>query len=1012
MAQSLSLKVKNTTGTTIVAGKVVILTGFNKTDGLSTIGLADYGSHSTLPAVGIVFDNIINNEEGLVRTSGLFLGFDTSHAEIGDEIWVGSNGDIVFSNPDNYGKISQLLGTVSTSERNGIILLVSPAINRTANEIEAIINHDNLVGFNQDEHFIESSIDHNSILNVGINNHTKIDDHIANLTIHSALSGGSQTAAEIEAIVSHDNLLDFLASEHFTEASIDHGSIAGLSDDDHTGYLLVSGARAMTGPLEATAGLVGAPSIHLGDTTTGLYSSTLDWLQIAIAGVEIGRFNSSGLRIGPGRSSLINTTATATKPNIVPTVGDSNTGIGRAATGQLSLIAGGVEVVRAIGSNGNMAMPTTGAKLIVGDSITTMPFDVVIPDEGKFGGHIYNGTYFQPKNNAAIVSGNTKVTLLAGGAGISQQIYWDDEPNRTTNLGSMGMGFDPDILATVDPFSISLDVTHRDGLGIWNTTATDEVNYELAAVGWNETNLFVIKTEAIGTGTQRDIQIIAPNIELNGVTEVLGTNRLILPSVNDSAAPTLAFGNGDTGFYEQADDQVVFAAAGIVAIKFLGNSNLQMNATNGANLIREPPSATNPVYVFALDIDTGIGTAAADQLSLIAGGVEGIRITETAGLIDVNIDGVVNLLESAAPSTTSGYGKLYSKTDGDLYYKDDAGTETNLVVGGLGGSGTTDKVAFFSATDSLTSDTNLHWDDTNKRLGIGEATPLAPVHITSATIGGSPVIDVNGDELVLEGSGNSGMTILSGVASTGRLNFGDVNDTNIGHVKYEHNNDRMIFHVGNSNKVWLNSTGMAIGGSSTLGVLTARSGSSGGTVNTDANELVLESDLNAGITILSGTASKGQIFFADSGSDNIGRLSYDHSLDEFTFSTNGTKTLTIDSTGNLELSGQFFQSLITTVVSAAAAATIDWDNGNVATLNLSGATGIVAMTLSNPEIGATYVLKVIQHAITPQTLTWPGTVKWQGGTVPVISTGASAVDTITFLWDGTNYYANIGQDYS
>lgn len=51
--------------------------------------------------------------------------------------------------------------------------------------------------------------------------------------------------------------------------------------------------------------------------------------------------------------------------------------------------------------------------------------------------------------------------------------------------------------------------------------------------------------------------------------------------------------------------------------------------------------------------------------------------------------GVLLLSEqSSAPSATSGYGKVYTKTsDGNLYYKDDAGTETQLT--GSGSTGVT-----------------------------------------------------------------------------------------------------------------------------------------------------------------------------------------------------------------------------------------------------------------------------------------------------------------------------------
>lgn len=54
---------------------------------------------------------------------------------------------------------------------------------------------------------------------------------------------GSQkiTFANVESTLSHDALADFAAGEHFTEASIDHGSIGGLTDDDHAHYVQNTG---------------------------------------------------------------------------------------------------------------------------------------------------------------------------------------------------------------------------------------------------------------------------------------------------------------------------------------------------------------------------------------------------------------------------------------------------------------------------------------------------------------------------------------------------------------------------------------------------------------------------------------------------------------------------------------------------------------------------------------------------------------------------------------------------
>ena len=61
-----------------------------------------------------------------------------------------------------------------------------------------------------------------------------------------------------------------------------------------------------------------------------------------------------------------------------------------------------------------------------------------------------------------------------------------------------------------------------------------------------------------------------------------------------------------------------------------------------SSLVFEGSSATNPNIIPANnDFDTGIGHAAADAISLVAGGVEGMRITE-ATRIDVAVNGAVN----------------------------------------------------------------------------------------------------------------------------------------------------------------------------------------------------------------------------------------------------------------------------------------------------------------------------------------------------------------------------------
>jgi hypothetical protein len=55
--------------------------------------------------------------------------------------------------------------------------------------------------------------------------------------------------------------------------------------------------------------------------------------------------------------------------------------------------------------------------------------------------------------------------------------------------------------------------------------------------------------------------------------------------------------------------------------------------------------------------------------------------------------------------------------------------------------------------------------------------------------------DANGntDELVVEGSGNSGIQLLGGTSSTVALNFGDSGDNDIGKIEYNHSDNSFKF---------------------------------------------------------------------------------------------------------------------------------------------------------------------------------------------------------------------------
>ncbi len=117
-----------------------------------------------------------------------------------------------------------------------------------------------------------------------------------------------------------------------------------------------------------------------------------------------------------------------------------------------------------------------------------------------------------------------------------------------------------------------------------------------------------VKGSADGTGGADDFQAI--------VGQTLGS----------AALPSLAFGDEDTGFYENSDDSLRMVSDGIVQFSMDGTA-VKTFAADGWALLRETASAINPsIAPSRSDYDTGIGRAGDNNLSLIAGGAEIVRL--------------------------------------------------------------------------------------------------------------------------------------------------------------------------------------------------------------------------------------------------------------------------------------------------------------------------------------------------------------------------------------------------
>ena len=112
-----------------------------------------------------------------------------------------------------------------------------------------------------------------------------------------------------------------------------------------------------------------------------------------------------------------------------------------------------------------------------------------------------------------------------------------------------------------------------------------------------------------------------------------------------------------------------------------------------------------------------------------------------------------------------------------------------------------------------------------------------------------------------------------------------------------------------TDKAEFTKVGIGTAGSTPDGLLHVL-GVSAGSVSSSAfaNQLTLENSSDAGLTILSGSTSSGNIFFGDSSDNDAGQIYYDHSQDYLGFSTNGSEKMRIDKNGNLNVAGVISQS--------------------------------------------------------------------------------------------------------
>jgi hypothetical protein len=266
--------------------------------------------------------------------------------------------------------------------------------------------------------------------------------------------------------------------------------------------------------------------------------------------------------------------------------------------------------------------------------------------------------------------------------------------------------------------------------------------------------------------------------------------------------------------------------------------------------------------------DNAVDTAAIADNAVTAAKIADGNVT-TAKIVDNNIttakiaDGNISTAKIADGAVTAG--KLASGVQTTINNNAD-----NRVITGSG------------TANTLEGESNLKFD--GSRLGINDPNFAN--------------YNADCDDIIIQGSGNTGITINSGGTGnsfTGNIAFAEGNGTGgsadafRGAISYKHNDDYMTFYTDYNERMRIDSSGRVLIGTTTEGESTL-------------DDLTIATSGDTGITIRSGTSNNGAIGFSDgtSGADEYrGIIDYDHNGDYFRFYTNASERMRIDSSGNV-----------------------------------------------------------------------------------------------------------------
>lgn len=131
--------VKNTSGGTLAKGTPVYITGSVGASGASTVAAANASNSATMPCIGLLEEELLDNGEGFATSFGVLRGLNTTGYTVNQVVFVAAGGGLTGTRPNGTTDLVQNIGRVMRADNNtGEILVMGPGrVNDVPNYTQA-----------------------------------------------------------------------------------------------------------------------------------------------------------------------------------------------------------------------------------------------------------------------------------------------------------------------------------------------------------------------------------------------------------------------------------------------------------------------------------------------------------------------------------------------------------------------------------------------------------------------------------------------------------------------------------------------------------------------------------------------------------------------------------------------------------------------------------------------------------------------------------------------------------